>query len=129
MRCCHPTMTKLAALAALAGTVLLAAMSRASAELAGSSVVAGRLDHSFVSLPTAVAAVPLVLLFESSSGSSWLMQLLGSHPQACTVDFEPIDNISLGTPVDHAARLHWLELLWTPQRNNESSWTRWRATL
>ena len=72
-----------------------------------------------------------MLNFESSSGSSWLIQELAAHPQACTVLFEPIDNISLASAEDHRARLRWLEILWTPPEPAAppDAWAAWRAHL
>ena len=64
--------------------------------------------------------MPFLLLFEPSSGSSWLMQELAAltdeegTPAVCAVGFEPLDNISLKSPENHAARLRWLSTLWAP---------------
>ena len=57
------------------------------------------------------------------------MQMLASHQQCCAVGFEPIDNISLGFPADHRARLRWLELLWQPKRDDDVTWTRWKKDI
>ena len=69
-----------------------------------------------------------MLNFESSSGSSWLIQELAGHPLICVVLFEPIDNISLSSAADHMARLRWLDLLWSPPATaDEAAWHQWRA--
>ena len=75
------------------------------------------------------AVVPFVVLFESSSGSSWLMQELGALPEVCAIGFEPIDNISMASVADHTLRLRWLRTLWTPQRGSASEWVDWQAAL
>ena len=75
------------------------------------------------------AVVPFVVLFESSSGSSWLMQELGALPEVCAIGFEPIDNISMASAADHTLRLRWLRTLWTPQRGSASEWLDWQAAL
>ena len=75
------------------------------------------------------AVVPFVVLFESSSGSSWLMQELGALPEVCAIGFEPIDNISMASAADHTLRLRWLRTLWTPQRGSASEWVDWQAAL
>jgi len=75
-------------------------------------------------------SVPFILLFESGSGSSWLIKELAALPQFCVVLFEPIDNSSLTTAADHFARLRWLEQLWTPPQPAESfAWPTWRARM
>jgi len=74
-------------------------------------------------------AVPFVVVFESSSGSSWLLQLLSSHPAACVVGFEPIDNISMTSASDHASRIRWLGQLWAPRTESEAGWAAWRRGL
>ena len=73
--------------------------------------------------------VPFVVLFESSSGSSWLMSELAAHPQLCVVQFEPIDNITMASAADHAARIRWLSTLWAPQRADGGAWARWKSAL
>ena len=73
--------------------------------------------------------VPFVVLFESSSGSSWLMSELAAHPQLCVVQFEPIDNITMASAADHAARIRWLSTLWAPQRADGGLWARWKSAL
>ena len=75
------------------------------------------------------AVVPFVVLFESSSGSSWLMQELSALPEVCAIGFEPIDNISMASAADHTQRLRWLRTLWTPQRASASEWLDWQAAL
>ena len=72
-----------------------------------------------------------MLNFESSTGSSWLIEELSAHPQICVVLFEPIDNISLASARDHNARLHWLRILWTPPvaTAGPAEWRSWRARL
>lgn len=76
------------------------------------------------------ATTPFVVLFESSSGSSWLMQVLAEHPRVCAVHFEPIDNISMASSADHAMRLRWLETLWSsPESTSSASWEAWRSSL
>ena len=75
------------------------------------------------------AVVPFVVLFESSSGSSWLMQELGALPEVCAIGFEPIDNISMASAADHTLRLRWLSTLWTPQRESAREWVDWQAAL
>jgi hypothetical protein len=73
---------------------------------------------------------PFVVLFESGSGSSWLIQELAAHPKVCIALFEPIDNASLAREVDHAARLRWLELLFTPPYSAEGiAWRKWRRNV
>mmetsp|Transcript_28419 Transcript_28419/g.59732 ORF Transcript_28419/g.59732 Transcript_28419/m.59732 type:complete len:344 (-) Transcript_28419:1019-2050(-) len=79
--------------------------------------------------PPRPPVVPFVVVFESSSGSSWLMQQLATHPHACIVGFEPVDNISMNTANDHEARLRWLRHLWTPHRSNRSEWASWQRRL
>ena len=79
--------------------------------------------------PSHSAAVPFVVLFESSSGSSWLMSELAAHPQLCVVQFEPIDNITMASAADHAARIRWLSTLWAPQRADGGAWARWKSAL
>ena len=75
-------------------------------------------------------SVPFILLFESGSGSSWLIKELAALPQFCVVLFEPIDNSSLTTAADHFARLRWLEQLWTPPQPAEAfAWPTWRARM
>jgi hypothetical protein len=73
--------------------------------------------------------VPFVLVFESSSGSSWLLQLLSSHPAICAIGFEPIDNISMSSPSDHASRIRFLDRLWMPQTSNSEEWANWTREL
>lgn len=81
-------------------------------------------------IASAAPIVPFILLFESGSGSSWLIKELAAHPQLCVTMFEPIDNVSLTTVVDHAARLRWLELLWSPPlAAATSAWEAWRANV
>ena len=72
---------------------------------------------------------PFILLFESGSGSSWLVKEMASNPQLCVAMFEPIDNVSLTTVADHEARLHWLDLLWSPPSRAAPAdeWAAWRA--
>lgn len=122
---CRPRLLTLIAIAITGTTVLRITYEDTVEPLATRGLVSGEYNGVF-KVP---AVVPFVLLFESSSGSSWLMQLIGSHPQACTVGFEPIDNITMSSHSDHDARLHWLELLWRPLRDDNRSWTRWRAEL
>mmetsp|Transcript_45357 Transcript_45357/g.147472 ORF Transcript_45357/g.147472 Transcript_45357/m.147472 type:complete len:344 (-) Transcript_45357:74-1105(-) len=74
-------------------------------------------------------AVPFVLHFESSTGSSWLMELLGARPDACVVGFEPIDNITMSSPADHAARIRWLRTLWSPSATSVEAWESWQQQL
>jgi hypothetical protein len=69
---------------------------KASAAPAPQGIIAA----SAPSPPPLSPSTPFVLNFESSSGSSWLIQELAAHPQACTVLFEPIDNISLASAED-----------------------------
>ena len=83
---------------------------------------------SAASVPLSAVA-PFVVLFESSSGSSWLMQELGSFPEVCAIGFEPIDNISMASAADHTLRLRWLRTLWTPRRRSATEWTGWQAAL
>lgn len=109
-----------------AAILLLIAMRRTMLRQAASQGHLEGFGSGVLSLP---CVVPFVILFESSSGSSWLMQLLSAHKSVCAVGFEPIDNISLGAPTDHAARLRWLKLLWTPRRENESAWVGWQEDL
>ena len=100
---------------------------KASAAPAPQGIIAA----SAPSPPPLSPSTPFVLNFESSSGSSWLIQELAAHPQACTVLFEPIDNISLASAEDHRARLRWLEILWTPPEPAAppDAWAAWRAHL
>jgi hypothetical protein len=100
---------------------------KASAAPAPQGIIAA----SAPSPPPLSPSTPFVLNFESSSGSSWLIQELAAHPQACTVLFEPIDNISLASAEDHRARLRWLEILWTPPgpAAPPDAWAAWRAHL
>jgi len=74
-------------------------------------------------------AVPFVLHFESSTGSSWLMELLGARPDACVVGFEPIDNITMSSLADHAARIRWLRTLWSPSATSVETWESWQQQL
>ena len=84
-----------------------------------------------LSSPPAPPTTAFVLNFESSSGSSWLIQELAAHPEVCAILFEPIDNISLASAADHVARLRWLETLWTPPSRDApaASWEAWRGRL
>lgn len=77
----------------------------------------------------AFGVVPFVVVFESSSGSSWLLQLLGSHPAICAIGFEPIDNISMSSASDHALRIRWLDRLWTPRIEGGEEWASWMSEL
>ncbi len=76
----------------------------------------------------ATRRVPFVILFESSSGSSWLTTELAAHPRLCVVLFEPIDNISLADGAAHAARIAWLRALWDAPVGvaDEGEWGAWR---
>lgn len=95
--------------------------------------IARRRPTTTIVLPAAAmplpAVVPFVVLFESSSGSSWLMQELSALPEVCAIGFEPIDNISMASAADHTLRLRWLRTLWTPQRASASEWLDWQAAL
>ena len=84
---------------------------------------------STASAPPLPRAVPFVVLFESSSGSSWLMQELSARPDVCAIGFEPIDNITMASAADHALRLRWLRTLWTPRRESAAAWAEWQAAL
>lgn len=94
----------------------------------GSNIVA---TTTAVATATSSSAIPFVLLFESGSGSSWLASSLATHPRVCLVLFEPIDNSSLTSAADHAARLRWLEILWSPPHASdaEDAWSDWRRRL
>ena len=78
--------------------------------------------------PVTSHQMPFVIVFESGSGSSWLVQELSRTAQVCLVLFEPIDNVTLASRADHQARLRWLETLWTPPKPTESAaaWADWR---
>ena len=80
---------------------------------------------------SSLTPTPFVILFESGSGSSWLAATLAAHPRACLVLFEPIDNSSLTSAADHASRLQWLELLWSPPpvTSPPAQWANWRRRL
>ena len=75
--------------------------------------------------------VPFVIIFESSSGSSWLLEQLGAHPSVCAVGYEPLDNITMGSASDHAARIQWLRTLFAPPLppRESAAWTRWTQEL
>ena len=116
--------------------VLLVALPTSLAGLVGLwryASIAPRSRPTTTALPAAAvplpAVVPFVVLFESSSGSSWLMQELGALPEVCAIGFEPIDNISMASVADHTLRLRWLRTLWTPQRESASEWLDWQAAL
>ena len=84
-----------------------------------------------IDVAPAAAAVPFVLLFESGSGSSWLIKELAAHPQLCVVLFEPIDNVARTTAADHDLRLRWLDTLWTPPLRGAAAnvWSTWRTRM
>ena len=116
--------------------VLLVALPTSLAGLVGLwkyTSIARRRPTTTAVLPAAAvplpAVVPFVVLFESSSGSSWLMQELSALPEVCAIGFEPIDNISMASAADHTLRLRWLRTLWTPQRGSASEWLDWQAAL
>ena len=116
--------------------VLLVALPTSLAGLVGLwryASIAPRSRPTTTALPAAAvplpAVVPFVVLFESSSGSSWLMQELGVLPEVCAIGFEPIDNISMASAADHTLRLRWLRTLWTPQRGSASEWVDGQAAL
>ena len=85
--------------------------------------------HQRLPQPPPVHVTPFVVLFESSSGSSWLMQELGALPQLCVIGFEPIDNISMASEADHLQRIRWLETLWTPRPETDAAWAEWQAAM
>jgi LPS sulfotransferase NodH len=123
-RSCKPRHVLLVALpTSLAGLVGLWRYTSIARRRPTTTVV---LSAAAVPLP---AVVPFVVLFESSSGSSWLMQELSALPEVCAIGFEPIDNISMASAADHTQRLRWLRTLWTPQRASASEWLDWQAAL
>jgi len=73
--------------------------------------------------------VPFVVVFESSSGSSWLLELLNAHPAVCAIGFEPIDNISMASPSDHESRIRWLGRLWSPKVRDDQEWLHWKREI
>ena len=87
------------------------------------------MHHQNAPQPPSIRMTPFVVLFESSSGSSWLMQELSALPQLCVIGFEPIDNISMASEADHLQRIRWLDTLWRPRPETDASWAEWQAAM
>lgn len=80
--------------------------------------------------------MPFILVTESSTGSSWLMQELSLSPAVCIVGVEPLDDRcgANGAPLSNSARaqVRWLRaFLAAPERTRDlASWRgTWRTFL
>jgi hypothetical protein len=53
-----------------------------------------------------------VCIYYGNTGSSWLLEMLGSSPDVLVPGFEPLE--TWAWDVDHDTKLHWLETALTP---------------